>query len=714
MNESTLTEFAREFDPAVAPLLEPLTRCAEALAHTNDHEIERSIVPVVRDVEHQAGVLVEKVREKQTFVLVFGPLKSGKSTLMNALAATYVSEVTALPAYPCMVYVSHAPTSSVEVTRYDGTSEVLRDAAAVEELVSVAHVELARELAAAEERGETFDPGIHFPSALRRIDVHLPAEELRASGAVLVDTPGLYTRMKFGYDAMTRDFRHAAACAVFVVKTDNLFLEQVFSEFEQLLDLFTRIFLVVNVDPGKKDLGPHGELVPSAEAADPARVVEAFRTLTMTPRMRQADAEGRLRIHTIDLQGAARRRLRRETEETADPVGLEPMRGELHEFLSSSEYIVAFLRDSLRQGDALLDRLEEALGQDALEEIARRLDEDQGLLADARERLAALERAAAFDWDEALEDLDRRVAKDARPGLASARDRAARELGEGLDAWFDADESLQELVGTRTEAGLAGHLASCEYVARRSVAATAGGRHAGLEIGPELVRDLARAGVALAPLVPTLGGEHVAAPSLRGEAFDTDRIPVRRRLVDWLLFRSARKVRRLLFGEPGRPDLALPAAAKETRLGEAGREALEAFVAERTAAAFPRQEKAALDAFCSAHRTAFRTALTAAFEARRPDLTAEVAALDERVRFATGVVEPVRSLREETARSRGALGELHERFFPEPTVVLEPTERPDLEVWTNEGGAVVEPDEAPAERAEVAGEGGGEPRAHSF
>ena len=93
-----------------------------------------------------------------------------------------------------------------------------------------------------------------FPEAIKRIDVKAPAPDMEESGAVLVDTPGLYSRMKFGYDRMTRDFRNAAACAVFVVKTDNVFLEQVFNEFSELLDLFSRIFLVLNIDSTKVDV----------------------------------------------------------------------------------------------------------------------------------------------------------------------------------------------------------------------------------------------------------------------------------------------------------------------------------------------------------------------------------------------------------------------------------------------------------------------------
>ena len=68
---------------------------------------------------------------------------------------------------------------------------------------------------------------------------------------------------------MTRDFRNAAACAIFVVKSDTLFLEQVFTEFEQLLELFRRIFLVVNVD------SPEARRRPRRQAGAEPRAVAA-------------------------------------------------------------------------------------------------------------------------------------------------------------------------------------------------------------------------------------------------------------------------------------------------------------------------------------------------------------------------------------------------------------------------------------------------------
>ena len=669
MNESTLIEFVREFDPVLAPLLPPLRDGAEALAESGDQEIERSVVPVVRDVANQAGRLLQKVKEQQTFVLVFGPLKSGKSTLMNALAAIYVSEVTALPAYPCMVYVSHAATSSYAITRYDGTTEVLRDTAALQQLVSDAHIDLARELDAAEARGEVFDPGEHFPPALRRIDVRLPAEELRASGAVLVDTPGLYTRMKFGYDAMTRDFRHAAACAVFVVKTDNLFLEQVFAEFEDLLDLFSRIFLVVNVDPGKQDLGPNGELIPSAEAGNPASVVNAFRTFSMTPRMRAACEEGRLHIHTVDLLSAARRRLRNEDEEAGDPAGFEALRTDLLEFLSSSEYLVTFVRDSIRQGQALLFRLDAALANRALTEIAERLEVDRGELHDARERHEALERATAHDWDRSLADFSAAVQGEVKSDFPAAREQATKRLQESLDQWFDTDESLKRLTEPRASGWLTGHLHQCEEDVRRAVRRVVERGRVGLDLPGLVLDDLERVEIDLDSLSLDLSAE--PGPAAEGLRLDQDAIPVSRTFWDWVLLRTKHRIRRRLFGPSERPDFTLDAETKRDRLGTAGQEGLMIALRHGTDAVYPRQEAAAHERLTSAHRTTFLAQLHASFDTRRRSLDLQISGLAERVRLAEGVLQPVGVLRGEVEKTRDAFDALHEHFFPAPVIEAE-------------------------------------------
>ena len=89
-----------------------------------------------------------------------------------------------------------------------------------------------------------------------------------------------------------------------------MFLEQVFTEFTKLLELFSKIFLVVNIDSRKQDLAPDGELVPSLEQQAPDRIIEAFENLTMSAPLKKAANDGRLRIYPVDLLSTASKRLR--------------------------------------------------------------------------------------------------------------------------------------------------------------------------------------------------------------------------------------------------------------------------------------------------------------------------------------------------------------------------------------------------------------------
>ncbi|MCX6874155.1 MAG: dynamin family protein [Verrucomicrobia bacterium] len=307
-----------EFCQAFAGLLKPFAKSLEAvragIQGKGDAEVLQRPMAGFSDVHIRLESLIDKVEEQQAYLIIFGPLKSGKSTLMNAISAAYVSEVTSLPAYPCLVHVKHGDDYSFVASRYSGEKLRFSDNAALQALIKQSHQTLAVRLREVEEQGEKFDPGVHYPDAIRRVDVALPTRNLKDSLTVLVDTPGLYTRMKFGYDLMTREFRNSAACAVFVVKTDNLFLEQVFEEFNQLLGLFSRIFLVVNIDTNKRDLDPDGSLQPSLESKSPGEVIRAFESLVMSAPLRRAQDEGRLKIYPIDLLNSASAAMKRAVE----------------------------------------------------------------------------------------------------------------------------------------------------------------------------------------------------------------------------------------------------------------------------------------------------------------------------------------------------------------------------------------------------------------
>ena len=140
----------------------------------------RAMLAPLQELHHQLATLLDKVAGQQAYVLIFGPLKSGKSTLMNALAAAYVSEVSCLPAYPCLVFVGHGAQRRYHVVRYDGGSEVFADGEALAARIRAAHVQLAGHLRDRFAR-LTHDPDraflelrvvlascLHRPSPLRR------------------------------------------------------------------------------------------------------------------------------------------------------------------------------------------------------------------------------------------------------------------------------------------------------------------------------------------------------------------------------------------------------------------------------------------------------------------------------------------------------------------------------------------------------------------
>ncbi len=574
-----LTEFCSAADAELVPVFPPLAAAQECFSAAAEDRPARRLLPAMQDLQHQLRALADRIQQQQAFVLIFGPLKSGKSTFMNAMAGSYVSEVTALPAYPCMVYVSHAEEPEFLLTAYDGSQTSFRDRQEVVDEIEHAHRRLTARLREVEAAGRSFDPGTDMPSALRRVDVRVPAAELETSGAVLVDTPGLYTRMKFGYDRMTRDFRDAAACAVFIVKTENLFLEQVFAEFEDLLDLFSRIFLVVNLDRSKRDLMPDGSLKPSLEHDDPQRILDAFEHLAMSAPLKQAADDGRLRIFPVDLLHAASARLSGESD-VAEAHGFDELLADLTDYLDSNEYLHAFMADSLRRGEDLFGELaafsQRPAARDLLHEEERLAAEEQALL----DAFASLEELATVDWDQAFAELatplSERLAQEAESGeavevaLGQAQDQA-------IDAWFKLKDSFSQLA-SEVDGQLDAWRHDWAQVAIEELRKRTTGVTGRLVLGVERRASFDRAGLpydAFAGEVLDRLSPRAALPGL-APVLDLEEMPVKRGFWDYLLFRSEAKLRRRLLGETRKPDRKLAPELKAKRLGDPARRVLHA------------------------------------------------------------------------------------------------------------------------------------------
>jgi len=542
----------------------------------------------LNEIRARLRSLTDKLKSQQAYLLIFGPLKSGKSTLMNAVSGAYVSEVTSLPGYPCLVFVRHANKPRYSITRYNGRESAFSGPAALNEVVAEAHHALAREIRVSDEKGEDFDPRTTFAEAIRRIDIQLPVPALAESSTVLVDTPGLYSRMNFGYDVLTREFRDSAACAVFVVKTDNLFLEQVFMEFNQLLGLFSRIFIVVNVDAGKRDLQPDGSLGPSAESQSPERVVEAFTTLSMGGPLRVAYQAGRVRIHAVDLLGAASAFLSGNEEDAGKHrAAFDAFQKDLTEYLNSSDYTKEFIRDSLKQGKTLCSEAVAVLDDKEFEAVRTH---QQGLTMKLREldlRIAAVERLQKADWPAMFNRLRE---DNTRGGDDAVRARAAQareDMRGGLKRWLGNGDSLGALTNKHWNPVLVEAGKSLSDTSRERVRRLGATENGGLAAPVVVQADMQTAGFSVAAaskrVLAALNAEDDTKP-YQGK-LDMEIVPVRKKFWDWILFRSVSSVRRRMFGEDGNKEV-MP-EEKSKRLLEESRAAFEAHIEDSIKARFP-------------------------------------------------------------------------------------------------------------------------------
>lgn len=684
-----LSQFCEEFDSAVRPLLEPLRRAAETLAENPNTPCSKAVLPSLLDVADQFTVLADKVAEQQAYVLIFGPLKSGKSTLMNAMSAAYVSEVTSLPAYPCMVYVSDSDKRKFTVSRYNGDTEVFQDPAALRMQVARAHTELADRIRKIEADGIDFDPLQHFDEAIRRVDVKVPAGDLAHSGSVLVDTPGLYSRMKFGYDRMTREFRNAAACAIFVVKTDNLFLEQVFDEFNKLLDLFSRIFLVVNLDSTKKDVMPDGTLAPSLESDDPIRVVEAFENLAMSQGLKSAADEGRLRIYPVDLINAASRRLsKEEPAEEESKSGLnsggqadfdEFMR-DLSDYLNSTDYLVAFLGDSIRRALSLLDEADGALGHETVQAITAHMESLEARKADCAEKLDALDRLGHYEWNEALGGLERELRTVGTAEAEKVTEKNSQKVSEVLDTWFQGDASLKTLIDGELRPMIASSQRGLALAVHGRLTEDVASGTCGVSLPHEVARDLFTLGIQFNEF--GRGGlddlDPVAGINNQGTPLPYQDIPVKRSFWDWLLFRTKNKLQERLFGPANNPSQRIPKDLKAKRLGDEARRHMQGRLSEYQEQRLPQMLDGLTQRIFNDYASAVVDALGGRLTSKREELDLEVTEIETELKQYLKVLNRLEEMGIATARARGAVDELAVCYKEaDPDLLVQPVAPPE-------------------------------------
>ncbi|HOD80556.1 MAG: Dynamin family protein [Planctomycetes bacterium ADurb.Bin126] len=673
--QTVLARFSRRFDGDFRPLLGPLDQVSQSLEGAQLPPRLRTVLPTLRDLHHQLQMLVDKVARQQAYVLIFGPLKSGKSTFMNSLCSTYVSEVTSLPAYPCLVSVSDGGQSASVVTCYDGTQTAFTDARDLHDMVLRAHGELVARIREVEAGGEPFDPALHMPQAIRRIDAKLPTPVLAESGAVLVDTPGLYSRMKFGYDRMTRDFRHAAACAIFVVKTDNLFLEQVFHEFNDLLELFSRVFLVVNLDRTKKDLSADGRLVPSLEQSNPQAIIEAFRDLTMSAPLKAAADAGRLNIYPVDLLGAASRRIRRSRgeepradellEEHQDDDRFERLLGDLTDYLNSNEYMREFLGDSLRRAAGLVGEMGDLVEHEALRDLSAQLISLRDEHAEVAAQVQALEHLAGVDFAHQVGSLQESLLAGAVRHAQEIRDEVGAVLGQTIDGWFQDDSSFKSLREGRMEELLNSARDRLVHHVRGELERQASAATGGLDLPQERMGDLRSVcldvqSAAREVLAESMGEEEL--PRLKS-SLETAQIPVRKRFWDYVLLRSRSSVRQRLLGPGENPARPLSTDQKAARLGDPAKQKMKELAVNQLETVLETISRYNPEQTVQAYAHKLAASLNERIARLREQMTAREADLSRTLAEVEHVLSDVRVLDEHVQQAERNIKDMREEFI---------------------------------------------------
>lgn len=659
------SDFAEKIEPFSASLDETLA----ALTEKTDFEPLKKSALRLQEVRHRLCSLEEKIEGQQAYLLIFGPLKSGKSTLMNAISGSYVSEVSSLPAYPALVYVKNGKETTYEATTYEGKKINFSNNQEMGEAVQEGHRELARKILEVERDGENFDPPEHFPEAIRRMDVEIPAKNLGDSGSVLVDTPGLYSRMRFGYDLMTRDFRDTAACAIFVVKTDNLFFEKVFEEFNQLLNSFSRIFLVANIDMSKKDLAPDGSLKPSVESTEPQKIIKAFQSLSMSAPLREAFEDGRLKVYPIDLLRAASQQLKaaqEELEEAADEDqddtinGFDDFLNDLTDYLNSSDYLHEFMYDSLRFGADLSKEATQVIIRDAedqLQDYARQLTERLEQIRVKRDALETLEKT---DWQEIFDVVYSEKERLLLELSEKNSKRLSRKLQECLDAWMQDDTSLQTLQKEQLNPLIESETQDDASVMREQLRQLLDDSFGGARFSTEQVRAFQKTEIEIGQIIPrlltNLGQE--ANPQFHNLEFDPEAIPVKKTFLDFLLFRNQQKVQNLIFGSEG--ELSVPAKRKQKRLVGEGLEALKSKVADYPNNGLARNQKEFLTEILDQYVENFKqtmlrhlASLRERLDQRSQDMEVKLAANQEIQRICSGLQSSARDFSDSISVLKG-------------------------------------------------------------
>jgi predicted GTPase len=368
-------------DPTAAQAFGALaTRLNEALARAR-----AALEPHTALLPHGAlgeldGFLAEFARRRVRIAL-YGEVKAGKSTLLNAIAGEALSPV------------AFEPLTSIPVRVTHGESTLWR--VGDQQLASIADVEAVMHNGA---------------ENAHEVLVETDLDLLELGGQVdLLDTPGVGSTQ--GFDAVSAEALRSLDAVVLVVRYPALFTQFTRRLMDSLEADISKLFVVWNLDADCAELS----------ADERARHAETLR----------ANIAGAHDLFLVDAR-AGFRAMQRDDGAGSVASGLTSLIAALRQFASSRARQVAALREAAKRGHHLLDSAQQRFAQ-RREELAQALAEARGRIervqaaaeterATVRSQIAKLEAAVAQIGAQATASTNK-LAQDFRRQLRRARRR---------------------------------------------------------------------------------------------------------------------------------------------------------------------------------------------------------------------------------------------------------------------------------------------------
>jgi hypothetical protein len=254
--------------------------------------------------------------------------------------------------------------------------------------------------------------------------------------------------------------------------------------------------------------------------------------------------------------------------------------------------------------------------------------------------------AQALDWKAAFSGLRTRVADGTKDRAKEIHAKTADAVGGVLERWFQSDKGLPAL-SDEVGALFASSMREAGPVVTASLKDRVAEGTAGARIPSEVRYTLSDLEVSLDDISRTaldrvnpLAGVSVPKPTIA-----LDEVPVRRSLVDFLLFRGPGRIRRDVFGTADDPKAEVPAALKAKRLGPASREALRKALLGHLDGFFSKSVDGMVDRSFEAYAPAVVEAVTPAIAERKQGAEETFSDAERRLAEVANVVDSLTRLR---------------------------------------------------------------------